>query len=113
VPVPPFIDDRGHGIFAIDIGYQRPRFDATHLLRVIASDRGRAAFIDTGTQHVLPRHLGALRSLGLSPERITARRDPQFRWPEEAERIMRPICQGLICLSRTAISLPVAPGTMR
>ena len=36
-----FIDDLGHGIYAIDTGFQRPRFDAAYLM----VEDGRAAFI--------------------------------------------------------------------
>jgi glyoxylase-like metal-dependent hydrolase (beta-lactamase superfamily II) len=60
--LPDFIEDLGHGIFAIDTGFHRPRFDAAYLL---VSDEGRAAFIDTGTNHALSRHLAALDALGL------------------------------------------------
>lgn len=56
----------GHGVYAIDTGFQRPRFDAAYLL---VSD-GRAAFIDTGTRHALPRLLGSLSALGLSVEAV-------------------------------------------
>jgi glyoxylase-like metal-dependent hydrolase (beta-lactamase superfamily II) len=52
----------GHGVHAIDTGFQRPRFDAAYLI----VDEGRAAFVDTGTRHALPRLLGALGSRGLS-----------------------------------------------
>jgi glyoxylase-like metal-dependent hydrolase (beta-lactamase superfamily II) len=62
MPLPDFVQDLGHGVYAIDTGYHRPRYDAAYLL---VSD-GRAAFIDTGTNHALPRHLAALDALGLS-----------------------------------------------
>ena len=58
-----FIDDLGHGIYAIDTGFQRPRFDAAYLM----VEDGRAAFIDTGTNHAVPRLLAALNALGLAP----------------------------------------------
>ncbi|MBT8098503.1 MAG: MBL fold metallo-hydrolase, partial [Gammaproteobacteria bacterium] len=45
------------GIHAIDTGYVRPRLDASHLL----VDSGRAAFVDTGTSHSVPRLLQTLR----------------------------------------------------
>lgn len=61
-----FIDDLGHGIYAIDTGFQRPRFDAAYLM----VEDGRAAFIDTGTNHAVPRLLAALNALGLSPEAV-------------------------------------------
>jgi glyoxylase-like metal-dependent hydrolase (beta-lactamase superfamily II) len=60
--LPDFVEDLGHGVFAIDTGFQRPRFDAAYL---VLSDDGRAAFIDTGTNHALPRHLAALDALGV------------------------------------------------
>ncbi|MBW8844439.1 MAG: MBL fold metallo-hydrolase [Burkholderiales bacterium] len=61
-----FIDDLGHGIYAIDTGFQRPRFDAAYLV----VENGRAAFIDTGTNHAVPRLLAALTALGLAPEAV-------------------------------------------
>ena len=61
-----FIDDLGHGIYAIDTGFQRPRFDAAYLV----VENGRAAFIDTGTNHAVPRLLATLTALGLTPESV-------------------------------------------
>ena len=61
-----FIEDLGHGIYAIDTGFQRPRFDAAYLM----VEDGRAAFIDTGTNHAVPRLLAALNALGLAPEAV-------------------------------------------
>ena len=61
-----YIDDLGHGIYAIDTGFQRPRFDAAYLL----VEDGRAAFIDTGTNHAVPRLLAALDALGLAPDAV-------------------------------------------
>ncbi|MFO1253180.1 MAG: MBL fold metallo-hydrolase [Inhella sp.] len=52
----------GYGIYAIDTGFQRPRFDAAYLM----VEAGRAAFIDTGTNHSVPRLLEALEALGLA-----------------------------------------------
>ncbi|WP_374562771.1 MBL fold metallo-hydrolase [Ideonella sp.] len=60
-PLPDSLQALGHGVYAIDTGFQRPRFDAAYLL----VDQGRAAFVDTGTRHALPRLLGALQALGL------------------------------------------------
>lgn len=57
-----FIEDLGQGIYAIDTGFQRPRFDAAYLM----VEDGRAAFIDTGTNHAVPRLLAALNALGLT-----------------------------------------------
>lgn len=56
----------GSGIFAIDSGYIRPRFDAIHLV----VEGGRVALIDTATQHAAPRVMGALAALGLGPEAV-------------------------------------------
>lgn len=64
--LPDYLDDLGHGVYAIDTGFHRPRFDAAYLL----VQDGRAAFIDTGTQFAVPRHLGALQALGLAPEAV-------------------------------------------
>jgi glyoxylase-like metal-dependent hydrolase (beta-lactamase superfamily II) len=61
-----FIEDLGHGIYAIDTGFQRPRFDAAYLV----VEAGRAAFIDTGTNHAVPRLLAALAALGLTPASV-------------------------------------------
>ena len=65
-PLPDFLDDLGHGIYAIDTGFQRPRFDAAYLV----VEAGRAAFIDTGTNHAVPRLLAALDALGLAREAV-------------------------------------------
>ena len=48
--------DYPHGISAIDTGFYRPRFDASHLL----VENGRAAFVDVGTNHSVPLLLDAL-----------------------------------------------------
>ena len=63
---PDFIEDLGAGIFAIDTGFHRPRFDAAYLV----VHRGRAAFIDTGTNHAVPRLLATLAALGLAREAV-------------------------------------------
>ena len=59
--LPSYLRDLGHGIHAIDTGFQRDHFDAAYLL----VHGGRAAFIDTGTNFAVPRLLGALEALGL------------------------------------------------
>jgi glyoxylase-like metal-dependent hydrolase (beta-lactamase superfamily II) len=64
--LPDFVEDLGHGIYAIDTGFQRPRYDAAYLV----VHEGRAAFIDNGTNHALPRHLAALQALGLAREAV-------------------------------------------
>jgi glyoxylase-like metal-dependent hydrolase (beta-lactamase superfamily II) len=60
------LEDLGHGITAIDTGYVRPQFDASHLV----IENGRAAFVDVGTGHSVPRLLAALEAKGLSPEAV-------------------------------------------
>jgi glyoxylase-like metal-dependent hydrolase (beta-lactamase superfamily II) len=54
------------GITAVDTGYVRPRFDASH----VVVDDGRAAFVDTGTSHSVPRLLAALEALGVEPAQV-------------------------------------------
>lgn len=50
-----------HGIHTIDTGFGRPSFDAAYLV----VERGRGAFIDSGTTHSLPRFLDAIHAAGL------------------------------------------------
>ncbi len=64
--LPPFVQALGDGIWCIDTGYHRPRFDAAYLL----VDGGRAAFFDTGTNHAVPRLLAALQALGLPRDAV-------------------------------------------
>lgn len=52
-----------HGIFVVDTGFVRPRFDASYLI----VENGRAAFVDTGPNNAVPRLLAALRTQGLEP----------------------------------------------
>jgi glyoxylase-like metal-dependent hydrolase (beta-lactamase superfamily II) len=61
-----YLEALGGGVFAIDTGFHRPRFDAAYLL----VQNGRAAFIDTGTNHALPRLLGALETLGIARDAV-------------------------------------------
>lgn len=61
-----FLQHHADGVHVIDTGFHRPRFDASYLL----VEDGRAAFIDTGTQHAVPRLLSALQALGLAPEAV-------------------------------------------
>jgi len=51
-----------HGISAIDTGFFRPRFDASHLV----VEQGRAAFIDVGTNYSVPGLLAALSTEDLT-----------------------------------------------
>ena len=60
------IENLGAGILAIDSGYLRPRMDALHL---IVQDR-RAALIESGTTHSVPRVLAALEQAGVAPEDV-------------------------------------------
>jgi glyoxylase-like metal-dependent hydrolase (beta-lactamase superfamily II) len=55
-----------HDISAIDTGFVRPLFDASHL--IVANSRG--AFVDAGTNNSVPRLLAALEPHGLAPEDI-------------------------------------------
>ena len=51
-----------HGISAIDTGFNRPRFDASHLI----IEAGRAAFIDVGINYSIPALLAALEDKGIA-----------------------------------------------
>ena len=55
-----------HGIHTIDTGFGRPSFDAAYLV----VERGRGAFIDSGTRHSLPRFLDAIAAADLEPRDI-------------------------------------------
>lgn len=55
-----------HGIHTIDTGFVRPRFDAAYLI----VEKGRAAFIDCGTNYAVPRMLAALADAGLTAEQV-------------------------------------------
>ena len=59
--LPSYASPAGDGIFVIDTGFQRPAFDAAYLL----VHGGRAAFIDTGTNHAVQRLLETLAAIGL------------------------------------------------
>lgn len=62
----PYVDALGDGIYAIDTGFHRPRYDAAYLL----VEAGRAAFIDTGTNFAVPRLLATLAALDLAPDAV-------------------------------------------
>ena len=64
--LPDFLQPLGHGIHAVDTGFHRDRFDAAYLL----VHEGRAAFIDSGTNHAVPRLLASLQALGLQREAV-------------------------------------------
>ena len=58
--------DYGHGISAVDVLYERERLNAAH----IVVEQGRAAIIDTGTAHGVPRVLAALAAKGVTPRQV-------------------------------------------
>jgi len=55
-----------HGITAIDTGFFRPLFDASHLI----VERGRAAFVDVGTNHSVPALLVELQRQGVPRDAV-------------------------------------------
>lgn len=59
--LPTFVEPLDQGLYVVDTGFHRERFDAAYLL----VQDGRAAFIDTGTNFSVPRLLAALQALGL------------------------------------------------
>jgi glyoxylase-like metal-dependent hydrolase (beta-lactamase superfamily II) len=67
-PLPAFVEALSHGIYAIDTGFHRPRFDAAYLI----VENARAAFVDTGTNFGVPRLLDALSALGLAADDVDA-----------------------------------------
>ena len=90
---PDFVDVLDHGIHVIDTGFHRPRFDAAYLI----VEKGRAAFVDTGTNHAVPRLLAALDAAGLAPEAVDmviadprAPRPRRRRRPADAAAAARP-----------------------
>ncbi len=60
------VTDLGHGIHAIDTGFIRPLFDASHLI----VENGRAAFVDVATSYCVPRLLRTLEEQGLHPAAV-------------------------------------------
>ena len=62
----PQVIDYEHDISAIDSGYQPAMSVAIHLM----VEGGRAAIIDTGTNHSVPLVLEAMRQKGLRPEQV-------------------------------------------
>ena len=63
---PPFVQVIEHGIHVIDTGFHRPMFDAAYLV----VEAGRAAYVDTGTNHSVPRLLAALAAAGLPVDAV-------------------------------------------
>lgn len=64
--MPDWLHDLGSGVHAVDTGFHREHFDAAYLI----VREGRAAFVDTGTNHALPRLLGALDELSLARDAV-------------------------------------------
>lgn len=58
--------DFEYGISAIDTGFYRPEFDASHLI----IENRRAAFIDVGTNYSVPFLLAELEAKGLGVEAV-------------------------------------------
>ena len=65
-PLPDFLEPFDHGVYAVDTGLIRPRFDAAYLL----VHQGRAAIIDTGPALGVPRVLAALQALGVARDAV-------------------------------------------
>ena len=63
---PPFVQPIAHGIYVIDTGFYRPAFDAAYLI----VERGRAAFVDAGTNDSVARLLAALEATGLARDAV-------------------------------------------
>jgi glyoxylase-like metal-dependent hydrolase (beta-lactamase superfamily II) len=61
-----FLQPHVDGIHVIDTGFHRPRFDASYLL----VEGGRGAFVDTGTNHAVPRLLAAVEAIGLQRAQV-------------------------------------------
>jgi glyoxylase-like metal-dependent hydrolase (beta-lactamase superfamily II) len=57
-----------HGITAVDAEYVYPGHAAAHIIE----DRGRAAFVDVGTNYSVPYLLAALDELGIEREAVEA-----------------------------------------
>ena len=63
---PAFVERLANGIEVVDTGFHRPLFDAAYLI----VEGGRAAFVDTGTNHAVPRLLAALEAAGLDVDAV-------------------------------------------
>lgn len=57
------VQDLGDGIWSVDTVFNRPLFDASHLI----VENGHAAFVDVATGHCVPDLLAALEGRGLTP----------------------------------------------
>lgn len=67
-PDPVTCQPLGDGTLLIDTGFVRPGFDGAYLL----VEGGRAAFVDCGTAHSVPRLLATLAAQGLQPTDVEA-----------------------------------------
>jgi len=65
-PESAFVEAIGNGIRVVDTGFHRPLFDAAYLI----VERGRAAFVDTGTNDAVPRLLAALAGAGVGVDAV-------------------------------------------
>jgi glyoxylase-like metal-dependent hydrolase (beta-lactamase superfamily II) len=63
---PDFVERLAHGVHVVDTGFHRPLFDAAYLI----VERGRAAFVDAGTNHSVPRLLAALAAAELDVDAV-------------------------------------------
>jgi glyoxylase-like metal-dependent hydrolase (beta-lactamase superfamily II) len=61
-----FLQVHTDGIHVIDTGFHRPRFDASYLV----VHGGRAVFVDTGTNHSVPRLLASLDALDVPRDAV-------------------------------------------
>jgi glyoxylase-like metal-dependent hydrolase (beta-lactamase superfamily II) len=64
--VKPRITRHPDGIFAVDAEYVQPGYAAVHIIQ----HNGRAAFIDTGTNHSVPHLLAALDELSIARDSV-------------------------------------------
>ena len=65
-PESAFVEAIGNDIRVVDTGFHRPLFDAAYLI----VERGRAAFVDTGTNDAVPRLLAALAGAGVGVDAV-------------------------------------------
>jgi glyoxylase-like metal-dependent hydrolase (beta-lactamase superfamily II) len=64
--LPAFVEPCGQGVYTVDTGFNRPRFDAAFVM----VHGGRAAIIDTGAAPGVPRILQALQALGVANDAV-------------------------------------------
>lgn len=68
VALPDWATDCGGGVFAVDTGFHRPRFDAAYVL----VGEGGAAVVDSGPNSGVPRILALLDVLGVARDAVQA-----------------------------------------